>query len=104
MDSWNKSLVNKPAVPTKPILEKQVSIDRETDNNSLSRTMIVDERKNASSASGNSHTEFLFIKGMPDKDVRINLFILEGQVGFEKLSVREKTALVARNSDSTLRE
>ncbi|KAF7698521.1 hypothetical protein CDIK_1483 [Cucumispora dikerogammari] len=66
--------------------------------------MIVDERKDASSASGNSRTEFLFIKAIPDKDARINLFILEGQVGFEKLSVRKKTALVARNSDRVLRE
>ena len=104
MDSWNKSSVNKPAVPTKPFHEKQVSFDRETDNNSLSRTMIADERKDASSASGNSHTEFLFTKGIPDKNARINLFILEGQAGFEKLSVREKTALVARNSDNALRE
>ncbi|KAF7692231.1 hypothetical protein CDIK_2427 [Cucumispora dikerogammari] len=103
MNSWNNSSANTPGVPVKPNLEKQFSIDTEADNASISRTIIVNN-KNASSVSRNTNTDEIFRKGMPERATKINLFILEGQAGFEKLSVREKTALVAKNSDTVLKD
>ena len=48
-------------------------------------------------------TPILFRKGVQQQDVSAALFILEGEKGFESMSLREKYTLVARAGDARFR-
>ena len=60
--------------------------------------------KNTKTATGKYKDVNIFYKGCNKKNVQINLFILAGQVGFNKLFVKEITALVAKNSYGCIQE
>ncbi|EJW04344.1 hypothetical protein EDEG_04247, partial [Edhazardia aedis USNM 41457] len=52
----------------------------------------------------NKVEEFQFKRNLTEKEVRINLFVIEGTAGFEALSLREKTTKIASFGDSEFLE
>ena len=87
MVSWNKPSYSNPVATPKTNRENKFSINIKLNNDPLSQPLIGNITKNFGVA-GSNGIDIIFRKENKEKDIKINLFIIEGQVGFEKLSVR----------------
>ena len=101
---WNKPSSYNPVDSPKTNLENRFVINNKANNDLLSQPLIWNTTKNIKTATGSHKAVNIFYKGCEEKIVRLNLSILKGQVGFDKLSVKERTALVAKNSDGCIQE
>ncbi|KAG0435657.1 hypothetical protein DMUE_4613 [Dictyocoela muelleri] len=62
------------------------------------------EKKDAAQFKKSDFDNITFKKGMSAKEVKMNIFLLEGTIGFESYSLRERMTLLMNHSDILIRE
>ena len=83
-----------------------------TENNSentITNGTVLHSSRNANenaiqSSRGNLREKHIFVKGMEIKDIKVNIFLLEGRSGFERLCLREKQTVLINESDWKIKE